>query len=144
MFRPRLPSRTSPLSTFAALSFFGVTVAAGCCQEAAAEGPAKPPFRQEEVSFRSGDNTLKGTLVLPGTPGPHPAVAFVHGSGALGRDDWTLHPPLREHLARHGIASLCWDKPGVGASTGDWTRQSFRDLALEALPAGRFLRGRTA
>jgi hypothetical protein len=49
---------------------------------------------------------------------------------------------LREHFARHGIASLCWDKPGVGASSGDWTRQSFRDRAQEALDAVEFLRGR--
>jgi pimeloyl-ACP methyl ester carboxylesterase len=100
------------------------------------------PLREVEVHLASGGNTLSGVLVLPTTPGPHPAVAFVHGSGALGRNDWTLHPPLREHLARHGIASLCWDKPGVGASDGDWTRQSFHDRAREALDAVRFLRGR--
>jgi pimeloyl-ACP methyl ester carboxylesterase len=94
------------------------------------------------VSFRSGDNTLKGALVLPSQPGPHPAVAFVHGSGSLDRNDWTLHPPLREHLARHGVASMCWDKPGVGASGGDWTRQSFRDRAQEALDAAQLLRQR--
>jgi pimeloyl-ACP methyl ester carboxylesterase len=67
----------------------------------------------------------------------------VHGSGSQDRNDWTLHPPLREHLARHGIASLCWDKPGVGGSSGDWTRQSFHDRAREALDAVNFLRGRT-
>jgi pimeloyl-ACP methyl ester carboxylesterase len=106
------------------------------------EGLATPAFAQEDVSFRSGDNTLKGVLVLPKTRGPHPAVAFVSGSGALRRDDWTSHPALREHLARHGIASLCWDKPGVGASSGDWTRQSFRDRAQEAIDAVKFLKGR--
>jgi len=102
----------------------------------------RPAFTQEEVSFRSGGNTLRGVLVLPKTRGPHPAVAFVHGSGALDRNDWTLHPALREHLARHGIASLCWDKPGVGASSGDWTRQSFHDRAQEAIDALKFLKGR--
>jgi alpha-beta hydrolase superfamily lysophospholipase len=107
----------------------------------AAEASAAP-FREEEVHFSSGGNTLAGVLVLPATPGPHPAVAFVHGSGSLGRNDGTLHPPLREHLARCGIASLCWDKPGVGDSGGDWTRQSFHDRAREALDAVRFLRGR--
>jgi pimeloyl-ACP methyl ester carboxylesterase len=107
-----------------------------------AAGSAQPASGQEEVSFRSGDNTLKGVLVLPKTRGPHPAVAFVHGSGSLDRNHWTSHPALREHLARHGIASLCWDKPSVGASTGDWTEQSFRDRALEASDAVKFLRGR--
>jgi pimeloyl-ACP methyl ester carboxylesterase len=96
----------------------------------------------EDVTFRHGDNLLAGSIHRPNLPGPHPAVAFVHGSGALGRNDWTLHPPLREHLARQGIASLCWDKPGVGASTGDWTEQSFHDRAREALAAVTFLRGR--
>jgi pimeloyl-ACP methyl ester carboxylesterase len=108
---------------------------------AVAEASATP-FREEEVRFSTGGNTLAGVLVLPSTPGPYPAVAFVHGSGALGRGDWTLHPPLREHLARHGIASLCWDKPGVGASDGDWTQQSFHDRAREAVDAVKFLRGR--
>jgi pimeloyl-ACP methyl ester carboxylesterase len=107
-----------------------------------AEPPRKSAFPQEEVSFRSGANTLKGVLVLPKTRGPHPAVAFVHGSGSLDRNHWTMHPALREHLARRGIASLCWDKPGVGASTGDWTRQSFHDRAQEAVGAVHFLKGR--
>jgi len=109
---------------------------------ALSEGPPKPVFAREEVSFPSGDNTLKGVLLLPKTGGPHPVVAFVHGSGALDRNDGTLHPALREHLARHGIASLCWDKPGVGASTGDWTQQSFHDRAQEAIDAVTFLRRR--
>src|SRR5262249_58614384 len=107
-----------------------------------AEGPAQPAFTQQEVSFRSGDNTLKGSLLLPKTRGPHPAVAFVHRSGSLDRNDWTLHPALREHLAQHGIASLSWDKPGVGASSGDWTQQSFQDRGQEAIAAVKFLQGR--
>jgi len=143
MFQLRLWSRTSSVSLWAALFFFGVMVASGCRQEAVVEGLTEPPFQHEAVSFRSGDNTLKGILVLPRTPGLHAAVAFVHGSGGLSRNDWTLHPPLREHFARQGIASLCWDKPGVGTSTGDWTQQSFHDRALEALAAVQFLRGRT-
>jgi pimeloyl-ACP methyl ester carboxylesterase len=107
-----------------------------------AEELPKPGFARKEVSFRSGGNTLHGVLVLPKTRGPHPAVAFVHGSGSLDRNDWRSHPALREHLARHGIASLCWDKPGVGASSGDWTQQSFHDQAQEALDAVKFLKGR--
>jgi pimeloyl-ACP methyl ester carboxylesterase len=99
-------------------------------------------LREEEIRFSSGGNTLAGVLVLPASPGPHPAIAFVHGSGCLGCNDWTSHPPLREHLARRGIACLCWDKPGVGASTGEWSAQSFHDRAQEAIDAIAFLRGR--
>jgi pimeloyl-ACP methyl ester carboxylesterase len=109
-----------------------------------AAGPtgAADPVR-EEVTFKSGADRLAGVLVRPPGPGPHPAVAFVHGSGPLGRADWTSHPALRDHLAARGIACLCWDKPGVGASTGDWARQSFRDRADEAIAAVRYL-GRRA
>ena len=47
---------------------------------------AKPPtFKQEEVSFRNGDVTLSGTLLLPLTEAPHPAVVFLHGAGSEGR-----------------------------------------------------------
>jgi pimeloyl-ACP methyl ester carboxylesterase len=109
---------------------------------AQADGPAGPAFARKEVSFRSGGNTLRGVLIAPKARGPHPAVAFVHGSGSLSRNDPTSHPALREHWARHGVASLCWDKPGVGASRGDWTEQSFRDRAREAIDAVRFLQGR--
>ena len=38
-------------------------------------------LREEEVHFDSDGHTLAGVLVLPTTPGPHPAVVFIHGSG---------------------------------------------------------------
>jgi pimeloyl-ACP methyl ester carboxylesterase len=109
---------------------------------ALAEQPPGLAFAQEEVSIQSGDNTLKGVLFLPKVRGPHPAVAFVHGPGALDRNHWTSHPELRAHLARQGIASVCWDKPGVGASAGDWAQQSFEDRAREAIDIVKFLQGR--
>jgi pimeloyl-ACP methyl ester carboxylesterase len=99
-------------------------------------------YRTEEVRFHSGGNTLTGTLVLPETPGPYPAIAFVLGSGPADRNYYGMAPHLWRHFARHGFACLSWDKPGVGKSTGDYNAQSFRDRADEALAAVRFLRGR--
>lgn len=107
-----------------------------------ADGKRASSYHEEEIRFANGDVNLAGVLCIPKARGPYPVVVFVHGSGSLDRKHWTLHPPLREHLAQHGIASLCWDKPGVGASGGDWTLQSFQDRALEALAAVQFLRGR--
>jgi dienelactone hydrolase len=106
----------------------------------------RPPVataRQEAIRFRSGDNELVGVLVLPSGPGPHPAVVFVNGSGPTDRAAGGLCPPLWEHFAQHGFASLSWDKPGVGQSTGDFESQTFDDRAREALAAVRFLRGRS-
>ena len=73
-----------------------------------------PPFKQEEVSFRNGDVTLSGTLLLPLTEELHPAVVFLHGSGSEGRYAGRF---LAEYFTRHGIAALIYDKRGVGKST---------------------------
>ena len=95
--------------------------------------PAKPPtFKQEEVSFRNGDVTLSGTLLLPLTKEPHTAVVFLHGAGAEGRFASRF---LAEHFTRYGIAALIYDKRGVGKSTGDWRRSDFSDLAEDAIAA---------
>jgi dienelactone hydrolase len=107
-----------------------------------AGGEAAAPFRQEEVRFQSGGNTLAGVLVLPAGPGPHSAVVFLTGSGASDRTCYGLAPPLWDHFARQGFASLSWDRPGVGRSGGDFEKQTFDDRAAEALAAVQFLRRR--
>jgi uncharacterized protein len=102
---------------------------------------AKPPaFKQEEVSFRNGDVTLSGTLLLPLTKGTHSAVVFLHGAGSEGRYGARF---LAEHFTRYGIAALIYDKRGVGKSTGDWKRSDFSDLAGDAIAGIQFLQQRT-
>jgi uncharacterized protein len=108
----------------------------------AADAPREPGYRTEEVRFRSGENILAGVLIVPETPGPHPAVAFVLGSGPTNRTYYGTAPHLWRHFASRGFACLAWDKPGIGKSTGDYNAQSFRDRADEVLAAVRFLRGR--
>jgi uncharacterized protein len=51
-------------------------------------------------------------------------------------------PQHWEAFARRGIASLSWDKPGVGKSTGDWIAQSMEDRVHEGLAAIRLLKER--
>ncbi|MBR5981737.1 MAG: alpha/beta fold hydrolase, partial [Firmicutes bacterium] len=58
---------------------------------------------------------LDGLLTLPdGTEGPFPAVVMVHGSGPSNKDEKVLKltpfKDLAEGLAKHGIASLRYDK----------------------------------
>jgi pimeloyl-ACP methyl ester carboxylesterase len=92
----------------------------------------------EEMAFTHQGNHLVGDLVAPPWPGPHPAVVFVEGSGPGGRDlgSW----PTR--LAAAGFVSLAYDKPGSGASTGDWTRQTLTDRAQETAAAVRAVQDR--
>ena len=101
---------------------------------------AKPlPYKQEEVHFQNKDVTLSGTLLIPITTERHAAVVFLHGAGGEGRFGARF---LADHLARHGIAALIYDKRGVGASTGDWKRSDFNDLADDALAGIHFLQQR--
>jgi pimeloyl-ACP methyl ester carboxylesterase len=98
-----------------------------------------PTFREEEVSFRNANVVLSGTLLLPLTAGPHPAVVFLHGSGSEGRYASRF---LAEYLTGHGIAALIYDKRGVGKSTGDWKLSDFNDLAADGIAAIDLLKRR--
>jgi hypothetical protein len=53
----------------------------------------------EEVEFRHGDDRLGGTLYLPGSKGPFPAVAMVLGSGAQDRAYGGAGPFLKRSRA---------------------------------------------
>jgi dipeptidyl aminopeptidase/acylaminoacyl peptidase len=67
------------------------------------------------VRFACNGARLAGTLYLPDGPGPHPAVVWVHGSGATPR----LFPgSIVTPFLDAGIAVLSYDKRGVGASAG--------------------------
>lgn len=100
------------------------------------------PYREEAIHFQHGEVTLAGVLCLPLFPGPHPAVVYIPGSGPAARDGLGMLPQHWEAFARRGIASLSWDKPGIGNSTGDWTAQSMEDRAHEGLAAIRLLKER--
>ena len=100
-------------------------------------------YREEKVTFRNGDVTLAGTLLVPSTGGPHPAVVFLHGSGPQDRNGYaSLIRLTADHFAQNGIASLIYDKRGVAASTGNWAEASFDDLAGDALAGLKVLQGR--
>ena len=77
---------------------------------------------EDRVQLRTETGTLHGTLALPSGAPPFPAVLMIGGSGATDRDG--NQPQLKndslkllaEALAAEGIASLRYDKRGVGES----------------------------
>ncbi|GLY98330.1 alpha/beta hydrolase [Actinoplanes sp. NBRC 103695] len=89
---------------------------------------------------------LAGTLTLPGTPGPHPAVLFLPGSGRVDRDSNAgrlrpgLGPALAAALAEHNIASYRYDRRGAADTPGDWYQVGFHQNRLDAAAALRALR----
>jgi pimeloyl-ACP methyl ester carboxylesterase len=88
--------------------------------------------RSQDVSFRSGDVTLRGTVLLPNTAGPNPAMALLAGSGAGPRDKYRLEA---EAFAQAGIVTLIYDKRTSGYSTTGSGNRSYAALADDALAA---------
>ena len=69
----------------------------------------------EKILIGSGTEfPLNGLLTLPDADQPVPAVIFVHGSGSSNMDEMvgklTPFRDLAEGLAKHGIASIRYDK----------------------------------
>jgi pimeloyl-ACP methyl ester carboxylesterase len=90
------------------------------------------PYTTGDVRFTNDGVTLSGTVLTPRTAGKHPAVVFLHGSGAEGR--WASRFTA-DYLARHDIVALIYDKRGVGESSGDWKTSSLEDLGADARAA---------
>src|SRR5262249_6629485 len=88
--------------------------------------------RNEELSFLWRDITVTGTLPLPPSPPPHPAVLMLQGAGPAGRDSGGYFPPIRDAFLSRGIAAFSFDKPGIGGSSGNWRQYALMDRADQA------------
>ncbi len=71
-------------------------------------------IREKVIVGEGTEYPLNGMLTIPEADGPVPAVVMVHGSGPSNMDEkvmkLTPFRDLAEGLARHGIASLRYDK----------------------------------
>ncbi|MBY8874949.1 lysophospholipase [Micromonospora sp. PLK6-60] len=102
---------------------------------------------EREIAVASAGQRLVGTLTLPAGAGPHPAALLLPGSGPLNRDGDHRRLPLgiqralAAALVGAGVATLRYDRRGVGASSGSFPRTGFHDnvddarAALDALGA---------
>lgn len=107
--------------------------------------PHEETVREHDVRIDVEGATLAGTVCRPRGPQQSPAVLLLTGSGPMDRDG--SHPRLRldvsrqlaHALADHGIASLRYDKRGVGASPGDWRAAGLFDLVGDARAAREVL-----
>ena len=93
---------------------------------------------RRELSFHHGDSRLVGDLHLPPGASPEstvPAVVMAAGSGPSSGAHARNWEDIGARLAAAGLATFGYDKPGCGASTGDWTRLTLHDRAQESLAA---------
>jgi pimeloyl-ACP methyl ester carboxylesterase len=111
--------------------------------------PKRPfPYKEVEVTYQnpSEHSTLAGTLTLPKTGGPFPAVLLITGSGQQDRDETIFgHKPflvLSDYLTRRGIAVLRVDDRGVGGSKGDLVHATSANFASDVLAGVDFLKTR--
>ncbi|MEV0383766.1 prolyl oligopeptidase family serine peptidase [Nonomuraea sp. NPDC050643] len=97
---------------------------------------AADPIRRQEISIAGEGQRLEGTLRVPLTPGRHPAMVFVSGSGNGSRTEFT---PQAEFLAKAGVATIAFDKRTIGYN---FRERDFGLLADDALRMVEYLRGR--
>jgi uncharacterized protein len=124
--------------TFTAVG--GVTVT-GTGPGGVAVSASRMPVTARNVRISSGSAVLAGTITMPDSPGPHPGLVVVEGSGAIDRHFESISQEIYVSL---GFAVLAYDKRGVGASTGVFpgelaTQASIAILAQDAAAAARFL-----
>jgi uncharacterized protein len=89
-------------------------------------------FREEPVSLPISVGTLSGTLMLPAGNGPFPVALIIAGSGPTDRNanssmlTTDAYKKLAQGLAAQGIATLRYDKRGIGASVVKQTESEVR------------------
>jgi hypothetical protein len=117
----------------------------------ATQAPVLPPAGvvEEPFAWQDGPQRLEGTLALPAhAAGRVPVALIIAGSGPTDRDG---NNPLGVHsdvyrklawaLAQRGIASVRYDKRGIGASSfsGDPAAVTFGDFVDDAVAGARAL-----
>lgn len=94
------------------------------------------------IRFLSNQDTLSGVLNMPEDL-PKDSLTlliFVHGDGALPANAHGYYEPIWRCMAAKGVATLAWDKKGVGASQGSWLSQDMEARAQEVRDALKHVR----
>jgi uncharacterized protein len=127
---------------FALLAILVVAVVTGMTALAASadETGAESRFEEHPVEFHNQEVKLAGSLLLPRSEVPVPAVVFVHGAGRQTRESYR---EVGGYFASHGIAALIYDKRGTGQSGGAYeSYEPYENLVNDALSAIAFLEER--
>ncbi|WP_317164560.1 alpha/beta hydrolase family protein [Pontibacter burrus] len=117
----------------------------------AAPGPTAPSgsavaIDRLPISFKSGQYTLQGKLLVPKhiaqTTAKIPAIVFCVGSGAGSTTSSYasfVDSLFTNQLPMDSVAILYFDKRGIGASEGKWHTADFESRAADAKAAADYL-----
>ncbi|MDB5251897.1 MAG: alpha/beta hydrolase fold protein [Flaviaesturariibacter sp.] len=92
-------------------------------------------YHQTEVVLATAQDTIRGTLAIPRSGGKHVVALLIAGSGPTdrnGNNPMARNAALQllaDTLAKRGIATLRYDKRGIGASAPAMGKES--DLRFE-------------
>ncbi len=118
-------------------------------QDEGSKRPQEPelpyPFEELEVAYPGEDGVhLEGTLTLPRSSGPHPALYLIPGGSPFDRDQSLMgHKTflvLADFLTREGFAVLRMDDRGIGGSEGSKMSVGVDVLCSDVLQGVSFLR----
>ena len=124
----------------AALPFIVFVIGMTRLEAGAEESGPESRFDEHAVEFHNQGVKLAGSLLLPSSEVPLPAVVFVHGAGRHTREQ---HREVAEYFVSRGIAALIYDKRGTGKSGGVYeSRKPYVNLVNDALSAIGFLKQR--
>jgi len=123
-------------------------IAGVACGRAATPTSPTASIIQTSGFFTNGAVQLSYRLDVPSKSGAVPAVVFGHGSGLQTKNSCRF---LADGFLSRGYATLCFDKRGVGQSTGAPFTQvfpgnsiaMFEDLSSDIAAGVEFLRSRT-
>lgn len=90
---------------------------------------------EEDVEFKSGKETLRGSMFVPEGKRPFPGIVFYHGRGS----DRTRYLPMAKFLSDKGMITLSFDFGGCGESTGVFASQTHRMRIEDGRAALKFL-----
>ena len=114
---------------------------AGEARELGADGPEPTGNRSESVAIQSDPGVvLAGELRLPAASGVkrYPVVLLLGGGGPSPHG---IYPLLEERLLAKGIATLSYDKRGIGKSSGEFV-DTMELMQRDAVAAINYLRSR--
>ena len=88
------------------------------------------PHDTERIVFESGHFKVVGELRIPKGEGKYPLVVMVHGDGPA---RMTYFYILKKSILRAGYATMMWDKPGTGQSTGKFSQKCLKTERAQIL-----------
>lgn len=92
-------------------------------------------IRQEDVSFKSNDLNLRGTIYFPSKPS-NKVLYFVTSSG---NSDRSASRAEAMKFTNQGFITFHIDKRGTGTSDGNWRSSSIEELCMDDINALKFL-----